>query len=275
MKCPACHDELAPETQRGQTVDRCPTCDGLWLDYSELGPIVHSLPEAPSKSPSANPPAGKPLACPRCDVPLATIEYAYNSRVFVSKCGTCRGTWLRSGQLDELAAFARVKRLPIPRHRPLTNAPPLTPPDMVEPRLRDALEVGQRLLSADALDDPDAISFWTRYRTWSRSFIPPAIIAGLFALYMACSGGIFPLFVVMGRNHIHGLYGLLAIGFACICLPDLVWRQGPRGWGRPRWLPRVEDGPFFNLNDLYNLVGWAFLLGTIAFVLRLRAFGVI
>ncbi len=52
MDCPACHKSLKSESLSGQTVDRCTACNGLWLDDSELGPIVREI-EAPSVLPPA------------------------------------------------------------------------------------------------------------------------------------------------------------------------------------------------------------------------------
>ncbi len=36
MDCPRCKTALRIEDYRGIEVDRCPQCQGMWLDYGEL-----------------------------------------------------------------------------------------------------------------------------------------------------------------------------------------------------------------------------------------------
>lgn len=36
MKCPKCGASLKTETIRGIEIDRCPDCQGIWLDQGEL-----------------------------------------------------------------------------------------------------------------------------------------------------------------------------------------------------------------------------------------------
>ena len=36
MKCPRCSSELKLVRYKDIEVDRCPTCEGLWLDHAEL-----------------------------------------------------------------------------------------------------------------------------------------------------------------------------------------------------------------------------------------------
>jgi Zn-finger nucleic acid-binding protein len=36
MECPKCGSELRKTSYRGIEVDRCSSCDGMWLDLHEL-----------------------------------------------------------------------------------------------------------------------------------------------------------------------------------------------------------------------------------------------
>ena len=40
MKCPKCGAGLTTETFRGIQIDRCPECNGLWLDDGEIALLV-------------------------------------------------------------------------------------------------------------------------------------------------------------------------------------------------------------------------------------------
>ena len=104
MRCPSCDKALNCETFHGQTIDRCPLCDGIWLDESELGPVVRQSgsPDSPSATPK---PCSDGLTCPKCNGSMAPFNYAHDSRVFLNKCASCGGIWLESGQLELLAQY--------------------------------------------------------------------------------------------------------------------------------------------------------------------------
>ncbi len=40
MKCPKCGASLHPEEFHGVTIDRCPECDGFWLDRGEIDNLM-------------------------------------------------------------------------------------------------------------------------------------------------------------------------------------------------------------------------------------------
>jgi hypothetical protein len=40
MKCPKCGASLRPEEFHGITVDRCPECNGIWLDSGEIDSLM-------------------------------------------------------------------------------------------------------------------------------------------------------------------------------------------------------------------------------------------
>jgi len=40
MKCPKCGGSLQTETLQGIQVDRCPDCQGIWLDHDEVATLM-------------------------------------------------------------------------------------------------------------------------------------------------------------------------------------------------------------------------------------------
>ncbi len=97
---------LVTEPLHGQRVHRCATCHGLWIEQSKLGPILWQMPTEPSP-PHADATRNKNPACPNCDQPLRTFNYAHDSGVYIKKCDACGGTWLEYGELERLAAYQR------------------------------------------------------------------------------------------------------------------------------------------------------------------------
>jgi Zn-finger nucleic acid-binding protein len=50
MKCPRCHADLVAEQEyHGIEVDRCPSCDGRWLDHDELDQLEATVPSTPEE----------------------------------------------------------------------------------------------------------------------------------------------------------------------------------------------------------------------------------
>lgn len=103
MDCPTCHIALKPESLEGQTVDRCQTCDGLWLDDAELGQILRQT--RPSSNPAEPIQCRDGIHCPRCESALTSFNYAHDSGVLINKCPSCAGLWRESGQLDLIAQY--------------------------------------------------------------------------------------------------------------------------------------------------------------------------
>ena len=68
MDCPRCKTELAAEMHKGIEVDRCPSCQGLWLDYPELDQLEDTvLNEDELKGTMIYSPHAAEIDCPRCN----------------------------------------------------------------------------------------------------------------------------------------------------------------------------------------------------------------
>ena len=117
MLCPRDRAALSGERYEGEVVvDRCPSCDGVWLQRGELEAIQETLERdysselrgidvvglAYERARQADRPE---IACPNCGTSLNAEEYAYCSQIMVDRCGKCGGIWLDSGELQALERF--------------------------------------------------------------------------------------------------------------------------------------------------------------------------
>ncbi|HLE01461.1 MAG TPA: zf-TFIIB domain-containing protein [Bdellovibrionota bacterium] len=122
MDCPRCErQKLDSETYESVTVDRCPRCNGLWIDQDELGTILNSrekkfskelISEAISKaapgiseaeSQTVSSPVRLPK-CPRCEHSLRLLNYNYSSGIIVDTCSEGHGIWFDRAELEKLQA---------------------------------------------------------------------------------------------------------------------------------------------------------------------------
>lgn len=115
MNCPHCSISLISEGYEGVTIDRCPTCTGTWLDAGELTHIVETrevdIPLEVVRETLALATIGVSsrdartlVACPKCHVPMNTINYDYTSGVIINHCGAGHGNWLDATELEKVQA---------------------------------------------------------------------------------------------------------------------------------------------------------------------------
>jgi len=117
MLCPRDRAVLSTERYEGEVlVDRCPSCDGVWLQRGELEAIEESLERDYSADlrgidvvalayERARQTVRPDISCPNCESALHPEEYAYCSQILVDRCGKCGGVWLDSGELKALERF--------------------------------------------------------------------------------------------------------------------------------------------------------------------------
>jgi Zn-finger nucleic acid-binding protein len=99
MKCPRDEVELIVEHHHRIEVDRCPACNGRWLDTDELDHLEASVPSTEEQRVAtieyANRRSG--LRCPRCDGPMRAFNYrAYDLEL--DACEDRHGFWLDAGE---------------------------------------------------------------------------------------------------------------------------------------------------------------------------------
>ena len=115
MRCPRCRTDLVPERYEGTEIDRCPRCEGVWLDTGELTRIVDTvrvaIPRRVVRETLAAAFGGVPpdevrtiTPCPRCNAPTQAINYDYASGVVLDRCPDGHGTWLDAGELEKVQA---------------------------------------------------------------------------------------------------------------------------------------------------------------------------
>lgn len=121
-RCLRCGAELheLPFPGTDVPVDRCPSCQGIWLDRGELErlrELTRSL--VPEAAATLQERASVLLRevddahdlrrrCPRCE---GALEDDSEGRVQVERCLACRGTWFDSGELTVVLGVSRRVRL--------------------------------------------------------------------------------------------------------------------------------------------------------------------
>jgi len=111
MKCPRDGTDLQKVTLLGLELDKCHTCDGIWLDRGELERLCAadvSGPEELIEKKYGNPtsPPGTVAAhmrCPKCgDARLLRSHYTYQNPVAIDRCERCLGIWLDDSELNAI-----------------------------------------------------------------------------------------------------------------------------------------------------------------------------
>ena len=113
MNCPRCDAQLKTEKYKGIEVDKCPSCEGLWLDHAELDQLEDTVMEEDElKGTMMFRSQGSDLLCPRCGASMRWFRYRqYN--VELDFCEAEHGFWLDKGeekQVEEIME-GRIKKL--------------------------------------------------------------------------------------------------------------------------------------------------------------------
>jgi Zn-finger nucleic acid-binding protein len=117
MKCPRCQVDLVVEQEyHGIQVDRCPSCDGRWLDAGELDQLEATVPSTAEERRATVRYSERrsELRCPVCSKEMTAFQYrAYNLEL-----DTCddHGFWLDAGE------EARVREIIAERVRDLARS---------------------------------------------------------------------------------------------------------------------------------------------------------
>ena len=98
MDCPRCKVPLTITSYKGIEVDRCPQCEGLWLDHPELDELEDSvLDQDEIKGTMVYAVRSSDIDCPKCAGPMKTFNYhAYN--LPIDECESQHGFWLDKGE---------------------------------------------------------------------------------------------------------------------------------------------------------------------------------
>ena len=99
MQCPRCAADLVTEDFLGVEVDRCPKCNGRWLDHDELDRLEATVPstDAERRATIAYGEHRSELKCPVCGTRMTAFNYrAYNLEL--DTCAEQHGWWLDAGE---------------------------------------------------------------------------------------------------------------------------------------------------------------------------------
>lgn len=103
MDCPRCRITLMEEQKAGLEIDRCPQCNGRWLDHHELDLLeARTIPDADRRQATIEY-AERPseLSCPDCGTPMR----AFNYRAYDLELDTCperHGFWIDAGEEGQM-----------------------------------------------------------------------------------------------------------------------------------------------------------------------------
>ena len=98
MNCPRCSTELRTEMYKGIETDKCPSCEGMWLDYTELDELEDTvLDDDQVKGTMMFRSEGSDLLCPRCSRHMRWFRYRHYN-LELDFCEAEHGFWLDKGE---------------------------------------------------------------------------------------------------------------------------------------------------------------------------------
>ena len=98
MNCPRCSAQLKVQTFKGIDVDRCPTCEGMWLDHGELDQLEDTvMDDDHAKGTMFFRAEGSDLQCPKCNAPMKWFRYRHYN-LELDFCEAEHGFWLDKGE---------------------------------------------------------------------------------------------------------------------------------------------------------------------------------
>ncbi|MBN2592537.1 MAG: rhomboid family intramembrane serine protease [Sedimentisphaerales bacterium] len=119
MNCPSCSHKLRRIKVKSDVLDICPHCKGIWFDSGEFVTFFRELAKSDGVLPektrlferrqvqNTNETIENDKSCPRCDIPMQTFNYCYDSNVFLEKCPNCHGIWADGGDVFKIAQYIK------------------------------------------------------------------------------------------------------------------------------------------------------------------------
>ena len=94
MDCPRCGSDLKIQKYRGIEVDKCGSCEGMWLDYPELDQLEDTVLDTDeAKGSMITRSSEGQLPCPKCQAPMDQFRYRFNE-LWLDVCSQEHGFWL-------------------------------------------------------------------------------------------------------------------------------------------------------------------------------------
>lgn len=119
--CPVDHTPLEEVAYETETIDRCPTCEGVWCDHTELQGIIESkemefgpneFKNILAKGKAAKTASGIDVEpgynCAVCNEEMQRLNFSYNSGIIIDHCRYKHGVWLDNDELERIQAFSEL-----------------------------------------------------------------------------------------------------------------------------------------------------------------------
>lgn len=112
LACPGCAAVLEPKQVGETTIDVCPACGGIWVDWFD-GELSEMVRGAPRTTGTGTPGRAGSSTCPRDGRPLDAERYLA-SRAEILRCGDCSGAFVPRAAAHEIAAMDPERKGPPP-----------------------------------------------------------------------------------------------------------------------------------------------------------------
>ena len=110
MECPRCSSNLQLTKYKGIEVDKCDSCDGMWLDHQELDQLEDTVMDDDELKGSLITRSGvSELTCPRCQQPMQQFRYRYNE-LWLDACEAEHGFWLDKGEENRVLELMEQRK---------------------------------------------------------------------------------------------------------------------------------------------------------------------
>ena len=117
LACPKCEVPMEKVEFGRVSVDRCPSCDGLWFDEGEARKLKNL-----TGSESIDPGTGRNVAgkrdvpvmkmhCPRCNGPMTTVQDAEQPHIEYEMCQEGHGTFFDAGEFRDFKQVTLVESI--------------------------------------------------------------------------------------------------------------------------------------------------------------------
>lgn len=102
--CPRCWEEMWIVERKGEKLDTCTRCNGIWFDASELDSVLGGEGRVELLAGIKPSIRGERLECPEC---RGYMEPKDIFGVFVDICPSCGGIWLDAGETEKIWSISR------------------------------------------------------------------------------------------------------------------------------------------------------------------------
>jgi Zn-finger nucleic acid-binding protein len=109
MHCPKCSSDLKKEMYKGIEVDKCPNCQGMWLDLQELDQLEDEKFDVDDfKGSLMLTSTITNYKCPHCQSKLRQFEYRFTSMI-LEYCENQHGYWLDAGEAERVLQLMKER----------------------------------------------------------------------------------------------------------------------------------------------------------------------